>query len=621
MLKLKKIKTSKNYDLNTTYVIDFETTTADTEYFKTHNTGTITCWMAKNLTDTDKQYGLTMNDLENWFIELAKDKEPISIRIYAHNLGKFDGYILLSWGIENWSCNLNNIKSKFTFTYEKGAGNEILKLIIKYKKLTVIFVDSYKLINYSVAYLGKLFNFPKGEVDYKQEPVEKWEQLPLIYREYLERDVDIVIKALLQFDKALGDYENIDWKNCLTISSLSRQFIESVDTDKLFKISFKSQQIAKRFYRGGFTSYNKNYWFKKVENINAKMIDAKSHYPSVMKLNELPAGEPEPITEEEIDDYKIVFVKVVGHIKKCKTGWGTINKTSDFHHYIFEDNQDFIFVGLIQEWKIQKHFYEFSKWEYAEIWGFNETQNLLNEIIDKFYELKETSDTKLVWKLLLNSLYGSCGMKANYPDTYFINENEIPNLAEISTDKKQYYRYHIKARQFFEGLTEIEIDYDLLNSNKCWNIWVAASITSYGRYELMRHIAYKPDSVLYCDTDSMLILNDFPLEKVKLGKELGCWEVEKENINNIYIQGAKRYVVGQDEEVLKTGFAGVSKIKHKGEFNYMYNLLNTDIVEEAQLRTIIDKDFKWFPILVPVNYKNTKLIKWKAYNEKEKENV
>ncbi|MBR3199487.1 MAG: hypothetical protein IKG27_05690 [Bacilli bacterium] len=61
-------------------------------------------------------------------------------------------------------------------------------------------------------------------------------------------------------------------------------------------------------------------------------------------------------------------------------------------------------------------------------------------------------------------------MKANYPDTYFINENEIPNLAEISTDKKQYYRYHIKARQFFEGLTEIEIDYDLLNSNKCWNI-------------------------------------------------------------------------------------------------------------------------------------------------------
>ncbi|MBR3199488.1 MAG: hypothetical protein IKG27_05695 [Bacilli bacterium] len=68
--------------------------------------------------------------------------------------------------------------------------------------------------------------------------------------------------------------------------------------------------------------------------------------------------------------------------------------------------------------------------------------------------------------------------------------------------------------------------------------------------------------------------------------------MEKENINNIYIQGAKRYVVGQDEEVLKTGFAGVSKIKHKGEFNYMYNLLNTDIVEEAQLRTIIDKDFK-----------------------------
>ena len=621
MLKLKKIKTNKNYDLSRTYVIDFETTTADTQYFQKHKTGTITCWMAKNLTETDKQYGLTMSDLENWFIELGQSKEPISLRIYAHNLGKFDGYILLSWAIENWSCNLNNIKSKFNFTYEKGAGNELLKIIIKYKKLTVIFVDSYKLINYSVAYLGKLFNFPKGEVDYKQEPVDKWENLPLIYREYLERDVDIVIKALLQFDKALTGYENIDWKNCLTISALSRQFIKSVDKDKVFKISFESQKIAKRFYRGGLTSYNKNYWFKKTENIKAKMVDAKSHYPSVMKLNPLPAGEPEPITESEISDYKIVFVKVVGHILKCKTGWGTINKTNAFHNYIFEDNQDFVFVGLIQEWEIQKHFYEFSSWEFAEIWGFNETQNLLNDIIDKFYHLKETSDTKLVWKLLLNSLYGSCGMKANYPDTFFVNENEIPDLKQVSTNKKYYYKYHVKARQFFKGLTEIEVDYDLLDKRDCWNIWIAASITSYGRYELLKHIAYQPESVLYCDPDSILILDNYPLNKVKLGKELGCWEVEKENINNVYIQGAKRYVVGQYNEVLKTGFAGVSKNKHKGEFDYMYNLLNTDIIEQAQLRVLIEKEYNWFPILLLADYKNTKLIKWKEYNEKEKEIV
>lgn len=621
MLKLKKIRTKKNYELDKTYVIDFETTTADTEYFKEHQTGTITCWMAKNLTTTDKQYGLTINDLENWFIELGKDNIEKTIRIYAHNLGKFDGYILLSWAVENWNCILNKVKSKFIFTYEKGAGNEILKIVLKYKKLTVVFVDSYKLINYSVAYLGKLFNFPKGEVDYKQEPVDSWDKLPLKYREYLERDVDIVIKALLQFDKALSDYENIDWKNCLTISSLSRQFIESADIDKDFKISFNSQKLAKQFYRGGLTSYNKDYWFKKVENIKAKMIDAKSHYPSVMKLNELPAGEPEPITEEEIKDYKIVFVRVVGHISKCKTGWGTINKTSDFHNYIFEDNQDFIFVGLIQEWEIQKHFYEFSNWEYAEIWGFNQTQNLLNNVIDNFYELKETSDTKLVWKLLLNSLYGSCGMKANYPDTFFVAENEIPDLGEVSNNKKYYYRYTIKARQFFKGLTEIECDYDLLDNKKCWNVWIAAAITSYGRYELLKHISYKPDSVLYCDTDSMLILDDYPLEKVKLGKELGCWEVEKENINNVYIQCAKRYVVAKDNEVLKTGFGGVSKTKQSGEFENMYNLLNTDIIKEAQLRTIIEEKYKWFPILVPTTYKNTKLIKWKVYNEKEKENV
>ncbi|MBR2857979.1 hypothetical protein IKE96_02115 [bacterium] len=58
-------------------------------------------------------------------------------------------------------------------------------------------------------------------------------------------------------------------------------------------------------------------------------------------------------------------------------------------------------------------------------------------------------------------------MKANYPDTYFVNENEIPNLKQISTNKKYYYRYSIKARQFFKGLTEIECDYDLLNSDKC----------------------------------------------------------------------------------------------------------------------------------------------------------
>jgi len=52
-------------------------------------------------------------------------------------------------------------------------------------------------------------------------------------------------------------------------------------------------------------------------------------------------------------------------------------------------------------------------------------------------------------------------------------------------------------------LYEYEEEYP--RTKPCWNKWIAAAITSWGRYILLEKISRDPENVLYGDTDSLLM--------------------------------------------------------------------------------------------------------------------
>lgn len=598
------------------FVADFETTTKLSNYYKQNQKGRLILWEVQPLGFESKFVrGVSMYEFENWLLSLKNDTQ-----VFFHNLAKFDGFVLLNWALKHWDNNLQpRYKSKFRYTFrETSHGILSFSVYVKETKRNIIFTDSLKLLSNSIYSLGKVFGFEKLETDYNIDPVNRIEDLPKQFVEYTSRDVSILNRALCLFRDHINTLNkkyktDILWNN-LTIASISRKFIEAFDKDKSFKISAKSQELAKEFYRGGYTSFNvriQNKEFKK----ESWFWDAKSHYPSIMVLNKLPHKSPKLIEKHEIDKYNCVFVHVKGVIAYNLNNWATIPLRYNDESYIWTDKEEeFEFKGSLREWLIQDKFYKFKEWEYVRIYGFEETTNCMNSLIKDLYHLKETEPNPLTYKILLNSMYGSCGMKYNYPTKFYVDRGVIPPKDYFVNDKEYIY-LNKKKDNFFEKYES----YDYLElidpTTQCWNRWIAAYITSIGRAILQETIAKDPNNAYYCDTDSILTNKNFSgFNELSQGKKLGDWDIDKDNINNLFVQGAKRYVLFEDDENMKkTGFAGLKKETFSGSFKEIVDKIKMEVIDKGQRRLIKDKD--WFPFIDDIDYLNRKVLKWNKENK------
>lgn len=592
------------------WVGDFETTTIESQYFKKHKKGRVIAWEIQELrNDTNYFQGCSLQEFESWFLTLKGNHQ-----IYFHNAGRFDNFVFLNYALSHWYNKLTPNNSEIEYSYIKTR-NKIMGFYIRHRrtKQTVVINDSILLLLYSIKDLGKMFNCPKLTTDYNIEPVDKLEDLPKDYLDYLHQDVKILNVALSKFaedvEKVNAKYNITKGWNKMTMANLSRTLISAVDINEKYKISFESQEKAREFYRGGYTCLNKS-----IEDTiiygNFKMIDAKSHYPSIMSLFKLPAYEPIKINAKEIDDYECVFVKITGIIRRNKNDWGTIPVKGEFDRYIVNaDYTPFEFAGSYVEWSIQEKFYEFESWTYQEIWGFEETQNVMNDVIKDFYKLKETEANPLTYKLFLNSIYGSCGMKANYPETFFVKDNEDPPFQFLNKNKTKGYIFaNYKRTCYFEGYKEVEYATQLPGNTKCWNRWIAAYITSIGRYILQKFISYSPKHVYYGDTDSLLIDDAYPLHMIKLGKGLGDWDIDKDNLTEFIVQGPKRYILGSNDKTVKTSFSGIRKDLFTETFQDNADIFGQEIIDLGQQKAIISKDYDWFPLIIKNDYKNHRKI-------------
>lgn len=192
------------------------------------------------------------NNIES-FIEFCKlEKNPTC---YFHNL-KFDGEFIIYWALKNGFKHVEkkeDIEAN-TFTTLISDMGQFYTIVLYFEKGNkkvhkVTFIDSLKIIPFSVEQIAKSFNLPisKLKIDYNL-PRNRGHILTKEEKEYIKNDVLIVAKALnVLFNEDLkkmtqGSNALSDFKEMLTKSKFKHYFPSlDYEVDKDLRKSYKGR--------------------------------------------------------------------------------------------------------------------------------------------------------------------------------------------------------------------------------------------------------------------------------------------------------------------------------------------------------------------------------------------
>lgn len=384
------------------------------------------------------------------FIEFCKNEKNSCL--YFHNL-KFDGEFIIYWLLTHnfkWVDKKEDIKDN-TFTTLISDMGQFYTICIYFKKGNktvhkVTFIDSLKIIPFSVEQIAKSFNLEisKLKIDYNK-PRRKGHILRQEEKEYIKNDVLIVAKALktlfdedltkmTQGSNALNNYKEIIGKNMFS---------------HLFpKLDYDIDKDLRKAYKGGFTYLNPIYKEKDVKN--GVVLDVNSLYPSVMYEKCLPFGEPiyfeGKYKEDKIYNLYIQMITCSFEIKKNKIPTIQI-KNSYFmaNEYLESSNNEIVSLVLTNvDLKLFLEQYNVYDLEYICGWKFKSKKGIFKDYIDKWITRKNNATLtgnkgqRTMAKLMLNALYGkfatSLDVQSKMP---YLTEDGVVHYALTEKDKKE----------------------------------------------------------------------------------------------------------------------------------------------------------------------------------------
>ena len=557
------------------YTADFETTTNIDKTF-------VWAWGVCEIGNPENYiYGNKISDFILWCYRQKNAK------LYFHNL-KFDAEFIIYYLLKNGyeyvkSSNEKKDKSFTTLITSDGLfySMEIYFKVNGYKVTKVTIYDSLKILNMSVDKVAKSFNLPirKLEIDYERHnDLPEASPLSIEEIEYLKNDVEIMARALdIMFNKGFTK---------MTIGSDALSFYKKLNRkfDDFFPVlSLETDSNLRESYRGGFTYLSPKY--KEKETGKGIVLDVNSLYPSCMKNELLPYGEPIFYSGKyEYDkNYPLYIQKITCSFKIKKNKIPTIQlknyKFSFLENEYIEDTNGEIFTFALTSVDLELFLKQYDTpyivYEYG--YKFKGIKGLFNDYINLWTEekIKAKKDGNAgmytISKLFLNSLYGKFGTSPN-------SRKKFPYL---DNDVVKY------------GLHELEMRDPVY-------VPMASFITSYARkktiltsqsirdYSMKK---YGKDYYIYSDTDSIHCLLD--VEEIEKGvykltekdKELeslididdyklGAWKIESRYIKGSYIRQKCYIELGYDDK-LNVVVAGLpKKLSHKVTFENFNNELS-----------------------------------------------
>lgn len=446
-------------------------------------------------------------------------KEKGNLMIYFHNL-KFDGSFIIDW-LFNHGYKWNRTEEKFMHSKEFKASisarGAFYNCIIKQGNRFIEFRDSLKLIPTSLAKMGKSFKtrHQKSSIEYTGY---RYAGCPTTEEEdsYMKNDI-YVLKEGLEMMFRQGHKE-------ITIGSCCLKEFKSGygkdDYDEFFPDLTKvdcppeceaitADEYVRRSYSGGISYVNPRYVNKVIHW--GRTYDYTSMYPSQMSSesgNYYPVGKPHwfygNIPEVAYSEHHIFFVRFKArfHVKYNKMPFIRIRNNLMYDAHEFIETSDIKINGRYQRYYVHngkrfeakpiltmtcvdfKLFFDCYDVKDLEIldgcWFFSEI-GLFDGYMDKYKKQKAESTGFLreLAKLYLNNLYGkeAASDDSSYKEPY-LGEDGVVHFTTIEEHNK-----------------------------KPGYIPIGSMITSYARKALIEAINANFDAFIYCDTDSMHMLN------------------------------------------------------------------------------------------------------------------
>lgn len=627
------------------WVGDFETATTKTKYYQQTQDTTVIYGYCKNISDTKSFEFRTIEEM----IECLKT-ENTGVMIYFHNLS-FDGAFILKYLATKYKM-FNKLPRQTVGFTALRQGSNIYEIVLQvYSNKTnncfkIVFRCSYRILSAPVESLGKdvgLSKFTGNEAEdfYDLEPVEDINLLPQDYKDYCKRDVEIVRRALIEFDSAIEFIKQqwpflkgFKWNGKLTASSISlklqkawvlHNYNKSIVSG--FKHSNEDNLIADKFYFGGFTQFNNDYQNHLVKCKKGVCVDINSAHPFSM-TKRLPFGKLYDYEKDKYDEWGlkesdvIIYYEIKVGYAVSKTGgiaslfnWnkqikGKLSKNESQFRYVFEQ-EDFTCYYQKEEWDFLQTIYHFENVEIIKKYWMLST-DFLKEFVNIIYKFKEDykkenkKGLSNTFKIILNSGYGIHAKRNDFNEYYVCEDKkEYEKLIEgtIFTFNKKEYEV-IKS----SGIEKLPNQYirvvRRVKLPKANNKFIASTITAYSRIYLLENaMKFGVDNVLYMDTDSIYIkdykgkLEDYLwIDKYALG----AWDIEVE-YDHFSPCGAKVYYAVKDKQIIKAKYSGINQRWLKD--NLSYDTFKESLLTNASTKKIhtnsgmvlVDKDYTHKP--------------------------
>ena len=537
------------------------------------------------------------NNIED-FIKFCSDKKQ-NYQLYFHNL-KFDGEYIFNYLLNNGYEFVKDKKERRdkTFTCLISDMGQFYSIEIYFhvtKKHTnkVTIFDSMKILNFSVEKIAKDFNLPirKLELDYKEKR-EVGHILTPHEIDYIKNDVEIMARALeFMFNEKL-------LKMTIGSDALTSYKEMNKNFSKYFPIlDFNIDSDIRKSYKGGFTYLNECYIEKEVGK--GLVLDVNSLYPSVMKYEYLPFGDPlffeGRYQEDKLYKLYIQCFSCSFEVKEGMIPTLQIKNNPSFvsNEYVKSSEGDIVTLYLTNiDMELFFEHYNVYDITWHSGWKFKALKGLFTNYIDYWTERKINAKKEnnnvlyIISKLMLNSLYGKFGLNPRV-------RGKIPYLNEDGIVKYKLGEEEIRNAIY---------------------IPVATFITSYARRKTIKTSQtikdytiskYHKDYYIYSDTDSihLLKMDDEELEQfVDIDDfRLGAWKIESKFTRGKYIR--QKCYIEEYEDKLNVTVAGLPKKLGKyvnfNNFNKGMEILATDEDKEHKLRfkhvkggvLLVDTDF------------------------------
>lgn len=258
-----------------------------------------------------------------------------------------------------------------------------------------------------------------------------------------------------------------------------------------------------------------------------------------------------------------------------------------------------------------------------------EVFNPFVRFVDDLYEKRQyyksiNSPLELIYKILLNSLYGKFAQKLEHGEILFIKNQKDKERLDTLIDHNAISAIQNKEQRFkiyspMQKLKEIEgkkydistifyvTDTENVEYASFINPLISAYITAWARLELYTHIEYieqNNGTLYYCDTDSLMTDLELPVSK-----ELGALKKEIVSNDGIIVKpkvyylksnekadsGQHPFAKGEYKEFIK--FKGLSNLKDYMSFNKVLDSQKYQYMKFSKFRESLRRNISFNSIL------------------------